>query len=191
MGFLEAALSFPTVLFSCALLVVIGYWVLVLFGASDLEVFDADTSTVGLGGVPVTVLASLMIVVGWFASLAGTVLLGEAGLPGVLSLAVLLLALAAAWLVARLLVLPLRRVFAGGPEASRTDFVGRTCVVRTGRVGADFGQAEVTAADGSSAIVQVRQAGADPLTAGSTALIYDYDPDGEYFWIAALPQGVE
>ncbi|HWO65844.1 MAG TPA: hypothetical protein VNO31_38015, partial [Umezawaea sp.] len=50
----------------------------------------------------------------------------------------------------------------------------------------DFGQAEVTATDGSSAVVQVRQAGQDVLVAGSTALIFDYDVDGEFFWVAPV-----
>jgi hypothetical protein len=73
------------------------------------------------------------------------------------------------------------------PPPSRRDFVGRACVIRTGRVGPDFGQAEVHAADGSSALVQVRQSldeAAGPgsvLRSGASALIYDYDAEGEFF----------
>lgn len=196
MGFVGAALGFPAVVFTFALVVVIGYWVLVLLGGLGIDALDGEDGSdfldgLGLGGVPVTVVLSLLIAVAWFVSLAGTVLLDRADVPGVvlalLSIAVLLGALLCSWFVARLVVLPLRRLAPQGPEASRADFVGRTCVVRTGRVTADFGQAEVTAADGSSAIVQVRQAGADPLSAGSTAVIYDYDADGEFFWVTALP----
>jgi hypothetical protein len=47
-----------------------------------------------------------------------------------------------------------------------------------------FGQAEVTAQDGSSAIIQVRQTGEHALTFGKRALIFDYDTDGEFFWVA-------
>jgi Ca2+-binding RTX toxin-like protein len=200
MGFVGASLGFPAVVFSFALVVVIGYWVLVLLGGLGIDVLDGDDGSdlldgLGLGGVPATVVLSLMIAVAWFVSLAGTVLLDRADVPGpvlaLLAVAVLLVALLCAWAVARLVVLPLRRILRAGPEPSRADFVGRTCVVRTGRVATDFGQAEVAAADGSSAIVQVRQSGSDPLTAGTTALIYDYDPDGEFFWVTALPQGVE
>ncbi len=78
---------------------------------------------------------------------------------------------------------PLRRLFPTTPEASRHDFVGRECVIRTGRVAIDFGQAEVHAVDGSSAIVQVRQTGADTFAAGTRAVIYDYDSAGEFFWV--------
>jgi hypothetical protein len=206
MDFVGAALGFPAVVFSFALLVVIGYWVLVMLGGLGIDALDGDSDAgsdgdgadsgvlhgLGLGGVPVTVVLSLLIAVAWFVSLAGTVLLDGVDAPGLalalLSVAVLVVAVVCAWFVARLLLVPLRRMLPSGQEPSRTDFVGLTCVVRTGRVGADFGQAEVTARDGSSAIVQVRQTGADQLTAGSTALIYDYDANGEFFWVTPLPQ---
>ncbi len=58
-------------------------------------------------------------------------------------------------------------------------------MIRTGRVTADFGQAEVAAEDGSTATVQVRTPTPDPgLTAGRTALIFDYDAEGEHFLVA-------
>ena len=84
------------------------------------------------------------------------------------------------------MLMPLRRLLPDRPPPSRLDFVGRCCVVRTGAVGPDFGQAEVTAADGASAIIQVRLAGDAPAGAGWTALIYDYDPERETFWITPV-----
>ncbi len=182
--FVAAALGFPTALFSFLLVVVVGYWLLVIFGAADPDALDSGEDLLpGLGGVPATVTLSLLVALAWFVSLAGSVLLHRSGWPAVLSIAVLLIALVAAWLGTRLLALALRPLFANGPQASRTNFIGRLCVIRTGGVALDFGQAEVTAADGSSAIVQVRQTGDAPLRAGSTALIYDFDADGEFFWV--------
>jgi hypothetical protein len=218
--FFDAALGFPTALFSFSLLVVAGYWTLVLLGGLGVDFLgagtDADTGAgagaeggsasedgdglvaerlamLGLGGVPATVVLSLLIAIAWFVSLAASALtsgvaLRLLGFSG---------ALAAAWAGTRLAVLPLRRVFQDQVAASLRDFVGLPCVIRTGRVGPDFGQAEVTAPDGSSAIVQVRQPSADVpvagagltaglpagLTAGSTALIFDFDPDGQFFWV--------
>jgi hypothetical protein len=187
--FVDAALGFPAVLFTFLLVVVVGYWILVLLGALDIEALDFDAdgdvlSGFGFAGVPVAVTASLLIAIAWFLSLAGTVLFG-----GVLLLAILALfvALAVAWFATRLLVLPLRRLFPSGPEASRSDFVGSVCVIRTGRVSQTFGQAEVTATDGSSAIIQVRQTGTDTFKSGTTALIYEYDADGEFFWVTPVP----
>lgn len=198
-GFLGTALSFPTVLFSFLLLVVVGYWLLVLTGVLDLgDDLDVDgvpggvLAGLGLGGVPATVVFSLLVAVAWFVSLAGTALLDGLGL-GVaariaVSIGVLPAAVLCAWLVTRLVAVPLSRLFPTGTESSRQAFVGSLCTIRTGRVTADFGQAEVTAADGSSAVVQVRQPGAEPLRAGSSALIYDYDVEGEFFWV--MPAGI-
>ncbi|GGL07515.1 hypothetical protein [Planomonospora parontospora] len=194
--FVDAALAFPTVLFSFPLIVVVGYWIVSLLtgtalgddaaseGAEAAEVpggggFAGFLAGLGLGGVPVAVTVSLLVAVAWFASLTGAVL--AAGTP-VLP-AVPVAAVACAWLGTRLLTLPLRRAVPKERVPSRADFVGRTCVIRTGRVGRDFGQAEVTSPDGSSALVQVRQTGGDVFGAGSTALIFAYDAPGEFFWV--------
>lgn len=198
--FLGAALGFPAVLFTFLLVLVAGYWVLVLLGVLGADAgADADAngllSGFGFGGVPVTVVLSLLIAVGWFVSLAGTGWLNELGvgtLPRVaIAVVVLLLALLVGGLVARLLVRPLRPLFGNAEGASRAAFVGSLCVIRTGRVTADFGQAEVTAADGSSAVIQVRQSGDAPLTTGSTALIYDYDADGEFFRVTPVDAALD
>jgi hypothetical protein len=196
--FVDAALSFPAVLFSFMLAVVVLYWLLVLLGTLDIEIGGGDDGGgdsddgfldgLGLGGVPVTVTLSVLIVVAWFVSLVGAIVLVNLDLGTfvdvLLGLGVLFVALVAGLFVARLVALPMRKLYVSGPEASRSDFVGRECVIRTGRVSADFGQAEVTAADGSSAIIQVRQTGEHELSNGRRALIFDYDNDGEFFWVA-------
>ncbi|MER7746614.1 hypothetical protein ABT013_15210 [Streptomyces bacillaris] len=217
--FLDAALSFPAVIFGAALVVVVGFWLLVLVGAADQNSFDSDVSTgsgagsgadsgsVGFGGVPVTVSVSLLVLVAWFGSLSGTVLLHQVGAAGatraVLAVAVLLGSLLLAWGAVRLLAHLFRRYFPAEPPPSRKDFVGRVCTIRTGSVTAVFGQAEVAAADGSTAVVQVRQAPRGPhlaapqaeeiLVRGSTGLLYAYDEEGEFFWVspydAALDPG--
>ena len=180
--FVEAALSFPTVVFTPLLLVVIGYWIVVIAGGADPEAdLDGDAGPLGflgLGGVPIPVVVSLLVVIAWFGSLAGAELF-----TSVPAWAVLAGALMLAWLLTRLAVLGLARLWPAVPGASRTDFLGLTCVIRTGTVTRTFGQAEVHAPDGSSAIVQVRQAGTDDLRAGSRALLFDVDPDGEFFWV--------
>ena len=190
--FFQATLAFPAVLFTFLLIVCVGYWLLTLLGAVDIDSDAGDAGdllgSLGFGGVPLTIALTLTIVVGWFLSLVGTVLIEGFGTGARIALGVLVLlvALVLALLVTRLLVTPLRSVFHSGPTASRADFVGRTCVIRTGTVTTDFGQAEVHAEDGSSAVVQVRQTGTDELRAGRPALIYDYDTDGEFFWVAPV-----
>ncbi|MFM9373040.1 hypothetical protein [Streptomyces sp. Da 82-17] len=188
---LGAATGFPGVVLSSALLVVVAFWVLVLFGGFDADGFDGDVDlgAWGLGGVPVAVAASLMVVAGWCACVTGSVLVARAGLGGLAQVAldagVFAASLAVGWCVARILVRPLAKLFLDEPGPSRQDFVGSFCTIRTGRVDAGFGQAEVAAPDGSTAIVQVRQYGRDTLSAGSTGLLYAYDDAGEFFWVAA------
>lgn len=187
--FFQATLAFPAVLFTFLLIVCVGYWLLTLLGAVDVDSDAGDLlGALGFGGVPLTVALTLTIVVGWFVSLVGTVLLAGLGTGPrtALGVLVMLVALVLGLLATRLLVTPLRSVFHSGPVASRADFVGRVCVIRTSTVTADFGQAEVHAEDGSSAVVQVRQPGGDELRAGQPALIYDYDTDGEFFWVAPV-----
>jgi hypothetical protein len=165
--FVRAALGFPAVLFSFSLIVVVAYWALVLLGGAGLDILDGDEAGetghaagplagLGLGGVPASVAVSLLIALAWFGSLAGTALLGGDP-PAALRAAVLVAAPACAWLGTRALVVPLRRFFTVHRSPSRHDFVGSICVIRTGRVGPDFGQAEVRSPDGSSAVIQVRQ----------------------------------
>lgn len=193
--FLSAALAFPAVVLGAALVVVVCFWLLVLAGAAGPDSFDSDldTEAVGFGGVSVSVSVSLFVVIAWFAGLTGSVLVLRSGATGTLRavfhLAVLAGALLIAWGVVRMLVRRVRRFFPAEPPPSRLDFVGQVCTIRTGSVTADFGQAEVAAADGSTAIVQVRQplrpsAPGDTFTSGSTGLLYAYDAHGEFFWVS-------
>ncbi|WP_330320340.1 hypothetical protein OG927_15770 [Streptomyces clavifer] len=213
--FLSAALTFPAVLFGAALVVVVCFWLLVLAGAAAYDTFDSDldADAVGVGGVPVAVSVSLAVVVSWFISLTGSALVVRSGVTGtarsLLHVVVLAGALLIAWGAVRMLVRHFRRYFPAEPPPSRQDFLGRVCTIRTGSVTADFGQAEVAAADGSTAIVQVRllerpsapggtpggdSAGSgDVFVAGSAGLLYAYDAEGEFFWVspydAALDPG--
>jgi hypothetical protein len=197
--FLAATVTFPAVLFSFMLVVVVLYWLLVLVG-TDLDLLDADTdggmiNTLGLGGVPLMVALSMWITLSWLLAMIGTIALGELAVGGVVGLlvgiAVLVVAVLGGLLVTRLVVVPIRRAIPRAVEPTRSDFVGRICVIRTGSVSETFGQAEITSDDGSSAIIQVRRpaemGAGGPLRAGSEALIFDYDPDKEIFWVDVAP----
>lgn len=198
-GFLAATVSFPAVLFSFVLAVVVLYWLLVLVGA-DLDL-DADAgdggmiATLGLGGVPLMIALSMWITLSWLIAMIGTIVLAALAVDGVvgvlLRVALLVVALLGGLVGTRLVVVPIRRAIPAAAEPSRGDFVGRICVIRTGSVSETFGQAEITSDDGSSAIIQVRRPvemnDGGPLRSGSEALIFDYDPDKEIFWVDVAP----
>lgn len=142
--FIHAALAFPAV--------VLAYWLLVVVG-----LLDAAATMV------TAVAVSLFAALAWFAGVAGTVLLRRDDLTGpVPAIGVLAGALVASFLVTRLLMRPLRYMIPEEILPSRRDFVGRMCVIRTSRVDLTFGQAEVRAADGSAAVIQVRRHGNQP-----------------------------
>lgn len=128
--FLNAALGFPALLFSTAVVVVLGFWLLVLCGAAERDCFDSDVDTEALclGRVPVSVAASVFVVTGWLLSLAGSALLDRAGLArslsSLVSLAVLLLTVVASGWVTRRLVRPLAKLFPDGPGPVRQDPAG-------------------------------------------------------------------
>ncbi|WP_259454566.1 hypothetical protein [Streptomyces ginkgonis] len=201
--FFTTAMAFPAVIFTFPLAVVLLYWTFgVLFGVGGSVAEGGDAggdggdgvggftgvmALLGLSGVPAAIPLSLLIAVAWFTAMAGTELLDATAAR----IATVPVALVAGWGVARLLVLPLRRVFPTETGAMREDFVGKVCVVRTSRVTADFGQAEVTAEDGGTAIVQVRAEGPEgaDLGAGSRALIFGYEPEREIFWVAPYDAG--
>lgn len=172
--FLAAALAFPTVLFSFLVLVVLAYWL-----TAALVGMDHLHAPV----LPISI--SLFIVITWFAALVGTVLTPENKLRWVVLAGALLVGAFAT----KLVLIPIKSWTRPEKPASRNDFVGRTAIVRTSRVTENYGQAEVTADDGGTAVVQVRTAPSTDLKAGQTALIFDYDAEGEFFWVVDISTG--
>ncbi|CAL9473601.1 hypothetical protein [Streptomyces sp. NPDC095602] len=186
----QAVTAFPTLPLTAALAVVVVFWLLVAVGVADVDGFDADVDAAALrlGGVPVAVAASLLVVLAWFLSLAGTLLLSRTGWSEAVvwtgGVVLLPVSVAVSWRLTRVLVRPLAKLLPDEPGPSLRDFVGLTCTIRTGRVDAEFGQAEVAARDGSTAVVQVRQYEGERLALGSTGLLYAYDDTGGFFWVA-------
>jgi hypothetical protein len=200
----EAAFGIQSALFSLLMLVVLGFWLLVLSGRLGVDALDGDTGApgrspqssriggflagFGLGGVPVTVALSVLVTLAWAVSVVGAALLDASGAdvgrrlgPAVF---LALVALFVGWLGTRLALVPLRAAFERDQPMSRRELLGQICVTCTARVDRYFGQAAVTARNGSDVLIQVRQGGDEPLGAGSSALIFDYDSDGKFFWIA-------
>lgn len=74
--FLAAVVGFPGLLFTSALVVACGFWVVVALGRVGAGAFDADVEldAWGLGGVPVAGAVSLVIAVAWLATVTGSML---------------------------------------------------------------------------------------------------------------------
>ncbi|WP_427164686.1 hypothetical protein ACQF4J_04695 [Streptomyces sp. C1-1] len=113
----EAATGLPVILFTAAMVVVVGFWVLVALGITASDSFDADTDLdgLGMGGVPVAVAVSLLTVLAWILGVGAAVLLTALSptgtLTGILRLVVPVVGLFAAWWLTCFFVRRLRRCF--------------------------------------------------------------------------------
>ena len=226
------ALTFPSVVFTVLLGVVLIYWAFVMVGVihigegsegaldghidgatkgmlegavdhvggdADLDldlddggephgVLAAVMSALHLRSVPATVVFSLIVTFAWLVSVVTMqsvtrlvpALIGAPLAFGVL-VASVILALPLTSIVAR----PLAKVFAPKRSPVKSDFIGRTCVVRTGSVTAKFGEA--TLHDGGAGLVlRVRVDGEQQLGRGEQALIVDYDAERETYLVEPM-----
>jgi hypothetical protein len=200
-GFLTAASSFPTAIFSTLLGVVLIYWLLAVIGIVDigsegvhLEVHDLhladghagadDIGTLagvahhlGLQGVPLSVSVSLVILFGWTLSCLGGMWLlpllpATAAIGAGAILGIASLTLAVP--LARIAARPLRGLFVTHAAPHNASLVGQTCKVLTGSVDEQVGRAEV-AQRGTNLNIRVWAPAPNALQRGSVARIVAYD----------------
>lgn len=234
------ALSFPSVVFTVLLGVVLVYWAFVMVGVihigegsegaldghidgatkglmegavdhlgggghGDVDLgagdgdFDVDADDSGgalaaimsalhLRSVPATVVFSFVITFSWLVSVLGMQWVTRAtpalaGWP--LSLGVLIASFLLALPLTSLAARPLAKVFAPKHAPVKSDFIGRTCVVRTGTVSAKFGEA--TLHDGGAGLVlRIRVEDGKQLGRGEQALIVDYDAERETYLVEPM-----
>ncbi len=197
-AFINAALSYPTAPLTALLGVVLVYWLLALIGLVDFESSgldldvdvqaDADPGDIstlasylvawGLGGVPLSVSVSFIVLVGWtLTSLASMWLLPlmpsalQSPLEGTVAL---LVSLSAAVIVTAQIVRPLRKLFVTHTALANADLVGQPCTVITGSVDAQVGRAEVKQR-GVAINIRVWASTPNTLCRGSPARIAEYD----------------
>ena len=193
-------------------LLVLAYWLLVIFGIVGLELFDinfdvdynADVgdastgNTVGeatslgvlkffhVGEVPIMILVSIFAFSLWMVTYVATVTFSEkySGPLAILwigpSLLISLgLTKAFLWPTSRLL-----KSFDGSKDAE-VDLIGRTCIVTSTDVTAEFGQAEVKI-DGPSIIIDVRGAKGDVFVKGDFARVVSQSKGNQTYLIRPI-----
>lgn len=201
-GLIPAMIAFPTVVFTILLGMVALYWTTVILAGLDVDALDLDGSidanasstlhALGLRGVPVTVWASVFILVTWVAMLLGMVFVapGLAYLAGSLgaSTVVAIASMAFAVIGTSVALRPFRRMFVAAVGPRNLALVGKICTVTTLRVDNGFGQAEIEDG-GAGLLVQVRAAEPNSLTRGSHALVFEYDADDGVYHITEVEHG--
>lgn len=146
-------------------------------------------SALRLKSAPVTVVGSFFSLFGWLLSAFGTTWLGPVvgeSLPGwALHGLVFLGALLGSVVVTSAAVRPLAPLFEHTTSRGGRHLVGKLCVVRTGRVDAHFGQAEMNDG-GAGLLLHIRCADDSTLQKGDEALVIDYDAQRDVYLVAPM-----
>ncbi|MEM8931804.1 MAG: hypothetical protein AAGE94_11560 [Acidobacteriota bacterium] len=172
----------------------------VMIDTLDMHQRPSFLEHLSFGDVPRSFSWSLVIGFAWLFSLLGSVYIpgfdavASSGLAtgGVIAAVLGVVSLGLGVVATSLALRPVNKAMRAGIGARRHELVGRTCTIRTSRVDATFGQAEV---DDGAMIIDVRTLDSNTdsnpdstatLGHGSRALIYNYDGDREVFLVAPL-----
>lgn len=197
--FLEAILSPVNLVLSILLLACFGYWLMVCFGALDIDTFDLDMDTdldidadggehmlssisllrfFNLGEVPLMVLMSIFIFILWAAGVGSYRYVGEWGV--LLQLLLLIPIILAAGLLTKAVTTPLKKIFRDlerSESSGQIDFIGKRCFVVSLTIDNQHGQVEV-ATQGSPIKLNALLEGSDhALNKGSEVVIVSQDSD--------------
>jgi len=204
LSFLDAAVAFPTAIFTTLLGVVVFYWMLALLGLVDIDSaemdIDADPgssdlssmiglmATLGLHGVPFSIVLSLLVLLSWTLSCLGAMWL-LALLPGSIPVYMggTLLALASVALavpMAAYIFRPFKGLFVTHAAIRNASLVGQPCKVLTLTVDERSGRAEVSQR-GAGINIRVWAHSPNLLARGSTARVVAYEEETARYRIEA------
>ncbi len=221
MPLLQLLTSFPTAVPTVLLSVLMIYWLMSIIGVVDIgesldihsevghldgieaahgghEMPDFHTLAgylvaLGLGGVPLSVVASVLVFVTWLA----TALLHQyviAFLPTdtlrmLSGVAVLAFSAALSIPIAARVIKPMRGLFVKHTARSNSSLVGLECRIVTEKVDPGFGRAEV-ANSGGGINIRVWASVPNDLRKNSTAIIVAYDETTRQYEVQAAPGSI-
>ncbi|QLC74079.1 DUF1449 family protein [Pseudomonas sp. LPB0260] len=191
--FLQSALAFPTLLFSFLLSLAILYWCVAALGILEVDLLDIEADSaldslqpeglaglllkLGLNGVPVTLVLTLLCFFAWlvsyFAELFVLRYLPLELLRYPLGILVAGVALLLAVPVSAALCRPLRPLFRKLEATSSKSVLGQTAVVRSGRVSLSHGEA-LLEDGGAGLILRVRAEEARGFKRGDRVVLLEY-----------------
>ncbi len=193
-SFFTAILSFPAVIYTILLGIALVYWFLVILGTLDIDII-VDVGDVGnyleaagLGGIPFTLVMSVLLLIGWTFSVLGTGYIVLAiDIPlwqwvsavGVFVGSSLLAIQLTVWMMR-----PLQQLFSAGERhLGPAHLVGKQCMITTMTVTERFGQG-LYDDRGAGLILQIRAEEPNQLQRGQQALIISYDPEQQLYQVA-------
>lgn len=191
--FYNIVLSFPTIVFTFLLALAVIYWLLTVLGLVGIELLDFDLDAadsvnslnvfsgllfkLGLNGVPLTIVISLIALSGWVLSFLAVYfifpLVPFTWLQYLIGIPVLFGVLYVAALTTAALIKPLRPVFLASNQEVQKQILGQTAVVRTGEVNRAFGEAYLEDG-GAGLIVKVRSYKDEVFKRGDRVVLLEY-----------------
>lgn len=213
MNLWELLSSFPTAIPTVLLAVLLVYWVMSIIGLVDMgdsielhadvahgvhdlhDLPDMHTLAgylvaLGLGGVPLSVAASVLVFVTWLSTALlhqyALAWLPSATLRTLAGCAVLVFSGGLSIPVAARVLAPLRGLFVKHAARSNESLVGQDCRITTRSVDRGFGRAEVDA-HGASIHIRVWAGVPNALCKGARAIIVAYDPATQQYEVQAAP----
>src|SRR3990167_2288233 len=193
-AFLQNISSYPTVIFTIFGGFAFLYLLLAAVGLAGFDDVDFEfealsglMTTLGLKGVPLSLVLGLVALFSWATcyTIVALLFVGEAGnwlnyLTGTLAIPV---SLAVSVLVSAQMVKPLRPLFrALNASAPDKVLIGALCTVRSSRVDETFGEA-TTVIDGAELILKVRADAAKGLRRGDKVVLIEHHKDTNLFWV--------
>jgi hypothetical protein len=230
--FLTAILSFPTVVFTVMLIVIVLYWLMVIVGAIGVDVLHIGEAAggkiegmlggaiegaggkiegavearvegsmegvahgaggflamLGFGKVPATVVISSLVLWSWALCLLAVKFGAGLGLPAwALQPAAPLVGVFLGGVLTGVLVRIAGRFLVHHEPLRSGALVGKLCTVTTGRVDANFGQAQFSE-DGNVITIEVRCDPPNSLLRHAQAVILTYDPEHHIYTVEAYDQ---
>lgn len=200
--FLQNILSFPVVIYSALLVIVVFYWITTAFGLLDIDVLDIDAPDMDidgelpdgalnallikfkLNGVPLTLTITLIILFGWLISYYSQYfilsLFDAALIRYALGSLIFLAALAGALLLTALIIKPLSPLFKKlNREVSAHSLEGRSVEIRS-TVNSQRGEA-IFEDGGAGMLLQVRAEEGVSFSRGERAVIIKYHPESHTY----------
>lgn len=198
--FFEIIVSFPTVIFTALLIFALFYWVLAVLGLVDIDIldfsgadFNADGDTLnsldvfsglmiklGLNGVPLPIVISLISLFGWAFSFVLVFflipLVPTAFLKFVVGIPILVCVTYCAAVVTGWMIRPLRPLFLASNQEVQKNILGLCATVRTGVVDKTFGEA-IVEDGGAGLIVKVRSYKDEIFKRGERVVLIEYLAD--------------
>jgi len=206
--FLINITSFPTAIYSTALVVVLGYWFIAFIGNLDFDVFDIGVeldvegegneigrvagllSTLGLTGVPITVVISLLVLNAWFICYFVSYFLPE--FPDFISLiqtlieiGIVIFSFLISIVITNVMIRPLKGIFKKlNQEPISKSLLGSSCRIRSSRADNSFGEAECQH-QGASLIIKVRTIGDRVFLTSDRAVAVEHNEENDTFIIVS------